>query len=63
MGRRNGSVRNVQRFMLFNPIGRLILRLVELESINVIVEPFSPGKIQNFNYMAKYSLIFLNCFT
>lgn len=44
MGKRSISVRNAQRFMLFNLIGRLTPRLVELESIDVIVEPFSPGK-------------------
>lgn len=43
MGRRNGSVRNAQRSMLFNRIGRLILKPVGLENIDVTVEPFSQG--------------------
>lgn len=50
MGRRNGTVRNALRSMLFNLIGRLILKLVELESIDVTVEPFSPG---NFLFLLK----------
>lgn len=45
MEKRNTSVRNVPRFMLFNLIGRLTLKLVELENIDVIVVPFFPGKI------------------
>lgn len=43
MGRGNGSVRNAQRSMLFNRIGRLILKPVGLENIDVTVEPFSQG--------------------
>lgn len=45
MGKRSISVRNAQRFMLFNLIGRLTLKLVELESIDVTAAHFSPGKI------------------
>lgn len=45
MEKRNTSVRNVPRFMLFNLIGRLTLKLVELENIDVIVVHFFPGKI------------------
>ena len=44
MGRRSGSVKNAQRSMLFNQIGRLTPKPVEQESIDVTVEPFSPGK-------------------
>lgn len=44
MGRRNGSVRNAQRSMLFNLIGKLILKPVVQENIDVTVEPFSPGR-------------------
>ncbi|KAG8491574.1 hypothetical protein CXB51_014849 [Gossypium anomalum] len=45
MERKNGSVRNAPRSMLFNQIGRLILRPVEQENTDVIAEPFS----QDFN--------------
>jgi len=44
MGRRSGSVKNAQRSMLFNQIGRLTLKPVEQESTDVTVEPFSPGE-------------------
>ena len=40
---------SAQRSMLFNLIGRLTLRLVELESIGVTVVPFSPGKFISFS--------------
>lgn len=43
MGRRSGSVRNVPRNMLFNLIGKLILRFVAQGNINATVERFSPG--------------------
>lgn len=45
MGRRSGNVKNAQRFMQFNQIGKLILKPAELENIDVTVEPFSPGRI------------------
>jgi hypothetical protein len=45
MVKRNGSVRNVQKNMQFNQIGKLILRPVELESTNVTVAHCFPGKI------------------
>ena len=41
--RRSGSVTSAQRSMLFNLIGRLTLKPVALESIDVTVEPFFPG--------------------
>nr|VDD16792.1 unnamed protein product [Brassica rapa] len=44
MARRSGSARNAPRDMQFNPIGRLIQRLVGLESIDVTVVQFSPGE-------------------
>ena len=53
MERKSGSVRNAQRSMLFNQIGRLILRPVEQENIDVIVEPFSQG---NSFYSCLFSL-------
>lgn len=43
MERRNGSVRNAQRSMQSNLIGRLTPKHVALENIDVTVEPFSPG--------------------
>lgn len=43
MGRRNGSVTNAQRSMLSNPIGRLTLKPVAQENIDVTVELSSPG--------------------
>lgn len=43
MVRKNGSVRSAPNVMLFNLIGKLILKLVALENIDVIVAPFSPG--------------------
>ena len=55
MERRNGSVRNAQRSMPFNQIGRLTLKPVEQESIDVTVEPFSPG---NFSFFCSF-LVFL----
>lgn len=45
MVRRSTSVKSVPRFMLFNQIGKLTQKLVELESIDVTVALFSPGKI------------------
>ena len=41
--RRSGSVRNAQRSMQFNQIGRLTLKPVGQENIDVTVEPSSPG--------------------
>lgn len=43
MGRRSGNVKSAPSVMLFNQIGRLTPRFVAQESIDVIVEPFSPG--------------------
>ena len=51
MERRNGSVRNAQRSMPFNQIGRLTLKPVEQESIDVTVEPFSPGNFSFFLFL------------
>ncbi|KAF2314831.1 hypothetical protein GH714_036843 [Hevea brasiliensis] len=56
-GRRNGSAKSVQRSMLFNQIGRLTLKPVELESIDVTVEPFSPGIFLSF-FLASFSGLF-----
>jgi hypothetical protein len=44
MGKRGGSVKGAQSVMQFNQIGKLTLRFVALESIDVIVELFSLGK-------------------
>jgi hypothetical protein len=41
--RRNGSVRNAQKDMLFNLIGKPILRLAVLENTDVTVALFSQG--------------------
>ncbi|KAJ4873111.1 C2H2-type domain-containing protein [Raphanus sativus] len=43
-GEKKWSARNVPRDMQFNPIGKLIQRLVGLESIDVTVVQFSPGE-------------------
>ena len=43
MERRNGSVRNAQKDMLFNLIGKPILRLAVLENTDVTVALFSQG--------------------
>lgn len=56
MGRRNGSVRSVQRSMQFNQIGRLTLKPVELENTDVTAEPFSPGN--SFHLLNLFSIIF-----
>jgi len=56
MGRRSGSVKNAQRSMLFNQIGRLTLKPVEQESTDVTVEPFSPGEF----FLSFFSLTFLS---
>jgi hypothetical protein len=50
MGRRSGSVRNVQRNMLFNQTGKLTPRLAGLESINVTVGLYFPGTISYYIY-------------
>jgi hypothetical protein len=47
MVRRNGSVISALRSMLFNLIGRHILRLVAPENIGVTVALSSPGNIYN----------------
>jgi len=49
MEKRNGNVRNVRKFMLFNRIGKLTPKLVALENIDVTVEPFSQGNNPNPN--------------
>lgn len=43
MVRKNGSVRSVLRGMLFNLIGKLIQKLVELENTDVTVGLFFQG--------------------
>jgi len=53
MGRRSGSVTNALRSMLFNLIGRLTLKPVGLENIDVTAEPFSPGF--NFPFLFFFS--------
>jgi hypothetical protein len=45
MVRKSGNVKSVLRSMLFNLIGKLILRLVVLESIDVTVALSSQGVI------------------
>jgi hypothetical protein len=47
MVRKSGNVKSVLRSMLFNLIGKLILRLVVLRSIDVIVALSSPGNNNN----------------
>lgn len=49
MVRRNGNVTSVQKFMLFNLIGRLTPKPVVQESIDVIVEQSSPGRIASLH--------------
>lgn len=44
MERRSGSVTSAPRSMLFNLIGKLTPKPVVQESIDVTVEPFSPGE-------------------
>lgn len=44
MVRKNGNVISAQRSMLFILIGKLTLKPVVLENINVIVVPFFPGR-------------------
>lgn len=50
MERRSGNVTSAQRSMLFSQIGKLTLKPVVLESIDVIVEPFFPGKFFTYSY-------------
>lgn len=45
MGKRNGNVKSVQSSMLFNLIGKLIVRSVVQESIDVTVALFSRGNL------------------
>lgn len=45
MEKRNGNVKSVQSSMLFNLIGKLTLRSVVQESIDVTVALFSRGKL------------------
>jgi hypothetical protein len=51
MVRKNGNVKNVQRNMLFNLIGKLIQKHVAPERIDVTVEPSSQGNNKTFNVM------------
>ena len=62
--RRSGSVRNAQRSMQFNQIGRLTLKPVGQENIDVTVEPSSPGSsfYNQFSYTS-FVLVFINTHT
>jgi hypothetical protein len=69
MVRRSGNVKNAQRNMLFNLIGKHILRLVALENIDVIVAPSSLGNkhqlyicISSQQYVNLNSSIYANYF-
>ena len=59
--RRSGSVRNAQRSMQFNQIGRLTLKPVGQENIDVTVEPSSPGSsfYNQFSYTF-FVLVFIH---
>lgn len=62
--RRSGSVRNAQRSMQFNQIGRLTLKPVGQENIDVTVEPSSPGSsiYNQFSYTS-FVLVFTHTHT
>ena len=51
MEKRSGNVKNVQRNMQFNQIGKLIVKLVELESTNVTVAHSFQGIFLVSSYM------------
>jgi hypothetical protein len=58
MVRRSGNVKNAQRNMLFNLIGKHILRLVALENIDVIVAPSSLGnKHQLYIFISSHQYV------
>lgn len=54
MARRSGNVKSAQNAMPFNQTGKLIPRLAAQESIDVIVEPFSLGKINIYIYNSNF---------
>lgn len=55
MVRRSGSVKSVPSGMLFNQTGKLTPRFVAQESIDVTVEPFSPGKQKGTTYLIDFN--------
>lgn len=57
MARKSGNVISAQRSMLFILIGKLTLKPVELENINVIVVPFLTGIVLYYLYMSIFMLI------